>query len=602
MSKTLVIILTAAAMPLVAGCNPQAPRPVAAAETPADSEAAVALHALFADEWAARLASDPLFASDMGVDTYNDTLPDVTPESHRRQLDLDRAFLARLEAIDRSALTREDQLNHDLFDFIVRSRVTLGGYRPYLIPILADDGFHMGIQRMYESMPFEDVADYEDYLARLKAVGVYFDQHIANMREGLALGITQPKIILEGIGPSIAGPIVDDATRSVFFEPFADMPDHFSETARERLRAAGIEAIETVVVPAYERFLEFFREEYAPGAREQLGRTTFPDGEAWYTDLARYYTTLDDATPDAVHELGLREVARIRAEMDEVIRQVEFEGSFAEFVEFMRTDERFYVHEPEQLLKEAAWIAKRIDGQMPAFFSTLPRLPYGIMAVPDDIAPNYTTGRYWGAPIGGRRGGYYMVNTYALDKRPLYTLAALTAHEAVPGHHHQGALRQELTDIPEFRRAFYPHAFGEGWGLYAEKLGIEFGIYDTPYDHFGRLSYEMWRAARLVIDTGLHAKGWSREQARRYLAENTALSLHNVRTEVDRYIAWPGQALAYKMGELKILELKERAKQALGADFDVREFHDVVLLDGGVTLDILERQVDSYIDARRSAD
>ena len=572
---------------------------MAAAEERAPSEAAQALHKLFADEWAARLADDPLFASDMGVDTFNDVLPDVTPESHRRQLDADRAFLARLEAIDRSALNREDQLNYDLFDFVVRSRATLAQYRPYLIPILADDGFHMGIQRMYESMPFEDVADYEDYLARLNALGVYFDQHIANMREGLTLGITQPKIILGGIEPSIAGPIVDDAARSVFFEPFATMPDHFSETERERLRAAGIEAIETVVVPAYQRFLEFFRKEYAPGAREQLGRTTFPGGEAWYTDLARYYTTLDDATPDAIHELGLREVARIRAEMDEVIRQVEFEGSFAEFVDFMRTDERFYVEEPDQLLKEAAWIAKRIDGQMPAFFGTLPRLPYGIMAVPDDIAPNYTTGRYWGAPIGGRRGGYYMVNTYALDKRPLYTLAALTAHEAVPGHHHQGALRQELTGIPEFRRAFYPHAFGEGWGLYAEKLGIEFGIYDTPYDHFGRLSYEMWRAARLVIDTGLHAKGWSREQARQYLAENTALSLHNVRTEVDRYIAWPGQALAYKMGELKILELKERAKQALGADFDVREFHDVVLLDGGVTLDILERQVDSYISERR---
>lgn len=599
MNRALLVIITAAAMPLIAGCNPQAAEAAAAAEAPAGSEAATALHELFADEWAARLANDPLFASDMGVDAYNDALPDVTPASHRRQLDEDRAFLVRLEALDRSALTRADQLNYDLFDFIVRSRVTLGQYHPYLIPILADSGFHMDIQRMYESMPFEEIADYEDYLARLHALGGYFDQHIANMREGLALGITQPKIILDGIVPSIAGPIVADAAQSVFFEPFAALPDHFSATERERLRGAGIEAIETVVVPAYERFLDFFREEYVPGAREELGRTTFPGGDAWYTDLARYYTTLGDATPEAIHELGLREVARIRAEMDGIIGQVEFEGSFAGFVEFMRTEERFYVDEPEQLLKEAAWIAKRIDGQMPAFFKTLPRLPYGIMAVPDDIAPNYTTGRYWGAPIGGRRGGYYMVNTYALDKRPLYTLAALTAHEAVPGHHHQGALRQELEDIPEFRRAFYPHAFGEGWGLYAEKLGIEFGIYQTPYDHFGRLSYEMWRAARLVIDTGLHAKGWSREQARRYLAENTALSLHNVRTEVDRYIAWPGQALAYKMGELKILELKERTKQALGADFDVREFHDVVLLDGGVTLDILQRQVDAYIDVHR---
>ncbi len=590
-------MITVAAMPLLAACSPSAPAPAAAAEEPRSTDVAEALNALFADEWAARLARDPLFASSMGVGTYNDALPDVSPESHRRQQDEDRAFLARLDGIDRAALAGDDRLNYDLFEFVLRSRATLSKYRPYLIPILADGGFHMWIQRMYESMPFENVADYENYLARLNALGDYFDQHIANMREGLALGITQPKVILDAIEPSIAGPIVDEATESIFFEPFTAIPEHFAAAQRERLRAAGIEAIETVVVPAYRRFLTFYTEEYEPGARDELGRTTFPNGEAWYADLVRYYTTLDDATPEGIHELGLREVARIRAEMDAIIRQVGFEGSFAEFIEFMRTDERFYVNEPEQLLKEAAWIAKQIDGQMPAFFKTLPRLPYGIMPVPDDIAPNYTTGRYWGAPIGGRRGGYYMVNTYALDKRPLYTLAALTAHEAVPGHHQQGALRQELTGIPEFRRAFYPHAFGEGWGLYAEKLGIEFGIYKTPYDHFGRLSYEMWRACRLVIDTGIHAQGWSRDQAIQYLAENTALSLHNVRTEVDRYIAWPGQALAYKMGELKILELRARAQEALGADFDIREFHDVVLQDGGVTLDVLERQVEAYIHA-----
>jgi uncharacterized protein (DUF885 family) len=296
----------------------------------------------------------------------------------------------------------------------------------------------------------------------------------------------------------------------------------------------------------------------------------------------------------------LREVERIRAEMDEIIAKVGFEGSFADFIKFLRTNERFYVDDPEDLLKEASYIAKKIDGQMPAFFATLPRLSYGVMAVPADIAPNYTTGRYWGAPIGGRRGGYYLVNTYAFDKRPLYTLPALTAHEAVPGHHHQNALRQELRDIPEFRRAFYPHAFGEGWGLYSEKLGIELGIYETPYDDFGRLTYEMWRACRLVIDTGIHAQGWSREQARKYLAENTALSLHNVQTEVDRYIAWPGQALAYKMGELKILELRARAERELGAAFDIRKFHDAVLLSGGVTLNILEHQVDDFIREARA--
>jgi uncharacterized protein (DUF885 family) len=567
----------------------------AAVAAPERSGPARELHALFAEEWRVRLERDPLFASDMGVHEYDDRLPVETPENHRRWLEEDREFLERLHAIDRAALDEEDQLNYDLFEFVVGSRVRLARYHPYRIPILSDDGFHIGIQRMYESMPFNDVADYENYLARLRAVGDYFDVNIANMREGLELGITQPKIILEAIEPSIEGPIVANVEESVFFTPFRTFPQHVGQAERGKLRAAGIEAIETVVIPAYRRFLAFFRDEYVPGAREEMGRTTFPDGEDWYTDLARYYTTLDDATPQAIHELGLSEVARIRREMDAIIRQVEFDGTFADFIEFLRTDERFYVDEPEDLLKEASWIAKQIDGQMPAFFKTLPRRPYGVMAVPPDIAPNYTTGRYWSAPIGGRRGGYYLVNTFALDKRPLYELAALTAHEAVPGHHQQIALSQELTGIPDFRRAFYPHALGEGWGLYAEKLGIEFGIYKTPYDHFGRLSYEMWRACRLVIDTGIHAMGWTREQALSYLADNTALSLHNVRTEVDRYISWPGQALAYKMGELKILELKERARRELGPAFDVREFHDVVLVDGGMTLDILERRVDAWI-------
>jgi uncharacterized protein (DUF885 family) len=586
------------------GCtppSPDAPPPGGAARPEGDSgTAAKELHALFDDEWSVRLARDPLFASDMGVADYNDRLPAVTPEDHRHSLDEDLEFLRRLESIDRSALPADDQLNYDLFDFVVRSRTRLEKYRPYLIPILSDGGFHIDVQRMYEAMPFESVADYENYLSRLRAVGTYFDQNIANMREGLRLGVTQPKAILDGIEPSISGPIVDDAAESVFFDPFEEFPAHFADTDRERLRAAGIEAIEQSVLPAYRRFLTFFDEEYIPGAREELGRSTFPDGAAWYADLVKYYTTLEDATPASIHATGLREVERIRAEMDEIIGNVGFEGSFADFIKFLRTNERFYVDDPEDLLKEASYIAKKIDGQMPAFFATLPRLSYGVMAVPADIAPNYTTGRYWGAPIGGRRGGYYLVNTYALDKRPLYTLPALTAHEAVPGHHHQNALRQELRDIPEFRRAFYPHAFGEGWGLYSEKLGIELGIYETPYDDFGRLTYEMWRACRLVIDTGIHAQGWSRKQARKYLAENTALSLHNVQTEVDRYIAWPGQALAYKMGELKILELRARAERELGAAFDIRKFHDAVLLSGGVTLNILEQQVDDFIREARA--
>ena len=588
---------------VLAACSPPAEqKPTAAEPRAADNPAAVELQVLFDDEWNSRLRRQPLIASRMGITDFNDRLPDRSPAAQQRSLEQDIEFLERLHAIDRAGLPETDQVNYDLFNFVVGHRTKLAKYRPYRIPILSDSGFHMGIQRMYESMSFKTVEEYEQYLARLHALGTYFDQNIENMREGLETGFTQPQAILQGIVPSIAGAIVEQAEDSIFFTPFARMPTHFAADDAARLKAEATTAIDDVVIPAYRAFLAFFEDEYMPGARDTLGASSFDDGRAYYEDLTRYYTTLDDATPEGIHGLGLREVARIRAEMEDIITQVEFDGTFAGFIEYLRTDPQFYVDDPKQLLKEASYIAKKIDGQMPAFFRTMPRLPYGVQAVPDDIAPNYTTGRYWGAPIGGRRGGYYMVNTYALDKRPLYTLAALTAHEGVPGHHHQGALRQEITGVPEFRRAFYPHAFGEGWGLYTEKLGIEMNIYETPYDHFGRLSYEMWRAVRLVVDTGIHYKGWSREQAQNFLAENSALSLHNVRTEIDRYISWPGQALAYKMGELKILELRVRAEAELGDKFDIRDFHDAILMTGGVPLDMLEQEIERFISRIKADD
>ena len=586
---------------LLVACSPppaeQAAVP-ANAVNPADeaNPADERLNKLFDDEWAGRMERQPLSASRMGMTEYNDRLPDMSPAAQQRYLEQDLEYLDRLHAIDRESLSAEQQINYDLFDFVMSHRTTLAKYRPYRIPILSDSGFHMSVQRMYESMPFKTLADYEQYLSRLRAVGPYFTQNIENMRSGIADGFTQPKAILDGMLPSISGPVVDNPEDSIFFSPFRSMPEHFSAAEVERLAAAGRDAIATTVIPAYRNFLQFFTDEYMPGARDTLGASSYTDGKAYYEDLTRFYTTLEDATPDGIHELGLQEVARIRGEMEDIIRQVEFDGTFAEFIEFLRTDPQFYVDEPKQLLKEASYLAKKIDGQMPAFFRTLPRLSYGVQPVPDDIAPNYTTGRYWGAPIGGRRGGYYMVNTYALDKRPLYTLAALTVHEGVPGHHHQSALRQEIEGGPQFRRAFYPHAFGEGWGLYTEKLGIEMDIYETPYDHFGRLSYEMWRAVRLVVDTGMHYKGWTRKQAQDFLADNSALSLHNVRTEIDRYISWPGQALAYKMGEIKILELRARAERELGDKFDIRDFHDAILLTGGVPLDMLEQEIDRFIE------
>ncbi len=349
------------------------------------------------------------------------------------------------------------------------------------------------------------------------------------------------------------------------------------------------------VYPAYKKLLMFLETEYAPAARTAVGIGTSEAGRAYYQALVKYFTTLD-LTPDEVHELGLSEVKRIRGEMDVVIRQSGFEGSFAEFLAFLRTDKQFYAKTAEDLLKEAAWIAKRVDGQMPKYFGKLARLSYGVMAVPDEIAANYTTGRYWsGNPEQGLAGNY-VVNTYDLSQRPLYNLPALTLHEGVPGHHHQISLAQEMQDVPEFRRSLYPGAFGEGWGLYSEKLGVEMGIYRTPYENFGRLTYEMWRACRLVVDTGMHWKGWTRAQAEACFLENSALSPHNIRTEVERYISWPGQALSYKIGELKILELRGRAEKRLGSDFDIRKFHDEVLGVGGIPLSILEARIDAWID------
>ncbi|GEQ99151.1 hypothetical protein JCM17844_27880 [Iodidimonas gelatinilytica] len=324
-----------------------------------------------------------------------------------------------------------------------------------------------------------------------------------------------------------------------------------------------------------------------------------PDGDAYYAMLIRQYTTLDLSAQE-IHRIGLSEVARIKSEMEAIIDGLGFEGSFADFLEFLRTDPQFYAKTPQELLNRAAWIAKQADEKLPAFFKTLPRMPYGVRAVPDAIAPNYTTGRYWG-PVDGVRGGLYMVNTHALDKRPLYSLPSLTLHEAVPGHHLQIALAREIKDVPEFRRAMYVVAFGEGWGLYTEKLGVDMGIYETPYEQFGRLTYEMWRAGRLVVDTGIHAMGWSREEAVAFFTENSALSLHNINTEVDRYISWPGQALGYKMGELKLLELRARAEKALGDRFDIRAFHDAVLENGSLPLPILEQMIDRYIDRETAA-
>ena len=419
------------------------------------------------------------------------------------------------------------------------------------------------------------------------------------MREGLQKGMSLPQVVLQGIEVTATTNIVDDISKSVFEVPFLNFPTTVPETARAGLREKGERAIRNAVMPGYRNFLEFMTKEYIPGTRKTLGASELPNGKKYYEYLVRHFTTLN-MTPEEVHEVGLQEVERIHKEMATVIQSVGFKGDFASFLKFLRTDPRFYAKTPDQLLKEASFIAKRIDGKLPSLFKTLPRLPYGVEPVPDSIAPKYTAGRYVEPPQGSTEPGIYWVNTYALESRPLYALESLTLHEAVPGHHLQISIARELQNLPEFRRSKYISAFGEGWGLYSEWLGLEAGFYKDPYSNFGRLTYEMWRACRLVVDTGIHSMGWSREKAMDYMASNTALSLHEIQTETDRYISWPGQALAYKIGELKIMELRKKAEKELGTNFDVREFHDTVLSNGSVTLPILEQVIDDYIRKKKT--
>lgn len=550
---------------------------------------------LIADLERADLRNSPIQAGSEGDRSALRRLPDVSLSAETRKQAENRALLDRHAALVNEARGEEEDLNYKLLGFVLEQRVLLDPYDMARIPFTNDSGFFSDFSYIVRQTQFETVADYEAYAARLAAIPQYFGQHKANLRRGMKTGYTASVEIMPGILDIVKNYAGQSVDAHVFYAPFKNFSPNFSKEETRRLQALGKAAIRSAVIPAYKDLAVFFEKEYAPKARGVVGIGTTPEGRALYRALTRYYTTLE-LTPDEVHEIGLKEVKRIRAEMDMIIKSVDFEGSFKEFLVFLRTDPQFYAKSDTELLKDAAWIAKQADGKMPEFFATLPRLPYGVMPVPEEIAPSYTTGRYWpGSPEQGRAGNY-VVNTYDLSQRPLYNLPALTLHEGVPGHHHQISLAQELENVPKFRQNLYPNAFGEGWGLYSEKLGVEMGIYQTPYENFGRLTYEMWRACRLVVDTGMHWKGWTREQAEACFYENSALAPHNIRTEVERYISWPGQALAYKIGELKILELRARAEKALGRKFSLREFHDAVLLDGGVPLSILEDKIDLWIE------
>ncbi|MCH9650486.1 MAG: DUF885 domain-containing protein [Deltaproteobacteria bacterium] len=558
------------------------------------------LQSLFDEEWEFRLQESPLLATSVGDHRFGERLPDASLAAEQRRYEARLEFLERLGQIDRALLDSEDRVSALMFEAQLQDSVKdfeLGGH---LIPFTSDSGFHTDLARLPTQVPLDTVADYQNYLSRLAAIPGYFDGYLEVLQQAVKEERTLPRVVLEGFEHTMASHVVEDAQESLFFAPFKKFPPGIPEDRQEELRTSGRQAVLEHVVPAYQKLLSFMEQTYIPTARNTLGASALPQGEQYYAHLIRRYTTLD-LSADEIHELGLQEVDRIHQEMNQVIEQVGFDGSFDEFLLFLRTDPRFYAKTPEDLLKEASFISKKMDARLPALFGHLPRLPYGVEPVPAHIAPKYTAGRYVSPARGSRQPGLYWVNTYDLESRPLYALEALSLHEAVPGHHLQGSIARELEGLPPFRRFTYLSAYGEGWGLYSERLGLEAGFYTDPYSNFGRLTYEMWRACRLVVDTGLHAKGWSREQAMDYLASRTALSLLEVRTETDRYISWPGQALAYKIGELKIRELRSKAEKTLGGAFDLREFHDAVLGSGSVPLPVLEEIVDGYIERRRSA-
>jgi prolyl oligopeptidase len=562
--------------------------------SPARADAKADFHKLLDESWEADLQADPLWATQVGDHRADDKLPNMAIEAVKQRLGDKEKLALRLKDIDRDALPREDQINYDIFARLLADDLAEAKFETYLMPITNRGGFHTEFPELYKRLKLITAKDYENYIARLAAFGEYADQHIALMRAGVEKGLVLPAVVLKGYRDSIEPHIVADPEKSLTYRPFLSMPSTVSDADQTRLRAYAKEAISKSVVPAYRRFLTFMEKEYVAAAPGQIGASAWPDGRDLYRHRIRSFTTLD-ITPEEVHQRGLDEVKRIRGEMEKVIQRAKFDGSIAQFIEFLRTDPQFYAKTPNELFEHVGYICKRIDGELPRLFKVLPRTPYGLREIPSYIAPQ-TTSAYYMIPSGnGETAGFYYLNTYNLKSRPLYEMEALSLHEAVPGHHLQLALQQELTDLPKFRRHQGFTVFVEGWALYAERLGLEVGFYQDPYTDFGRLTFEMWRACRLVVDTGMHFLNWDRQQAIDFMAANTALSLHNIAAEVDRYISWPGQAVAYKIGELKIRELRTKAEKSLSDNFDVREFHHVVLGSGSVPLAVLEDNVNDYI-------
>jgi len=555
------------------------------------------LHAVFEAEWEWTLRENPTLASRLGDLRYNTAWTDISLEAIDRRHQHRLEVLKQLDEIETDALSQTDRLNHTLFRKQYETNVDGHAYQWYLVPMTHREGIQ-DANSLADSLRFETVKDYEDWIARLRSFPAYMRQTIALMRGGIEARIVQPRVVMQRVPAQIARQVVDDPKRSLFYKPFRDMPNDIGESDRSRLQKQAQQAIAEHVVPAYRELQTFFGDEYLLACYNRVGAWQTPDGKDFYGYRARRFTTTE-MTPKQIHELGQREVKRIRAEMEKIVADVGFDGSFAEFLQHMRTDPKFYFDNPNDLLQAYQEIGKRIDPQLPKLFGRLPKIPYDVQPIPMHIAPDTTTAYYRRPSADGRRPGTYFVNLYKPNVRPIYEIEALSLHESVPGHHLQIAIAMELEDLPLFRRYTGYTAFVEGWGLYAESLGEEIGLYQDPYSKFGQLTYEMWRAVRLVVDTGMHAFKWSRQDAIDFFADNAAKTLHDIENEIDRYIAWPGQALAYKIGELKLKELRARAERELATDFDIREFHDVVLSNGAVPLDVLEDIVDEWIASKK---
>jgi uncharacterized protein (DUF885 family) len=558
-----------------------------------DVEATGTFRKLLDDEWEYTLREAPTFASHLGDKRYNDRWPDVSLAAVARRHEHRKEVLAKLDKLDPQKLTAADRLNYQLFHKEIQNEVDQYPFQWYLVPLNQREGAQ-DESILADALSFTTIKDYEEWISRLKALPKYLEQTTELMRAGIEKRIVQPKIVMKRLPAQIKKQVVDDPEQSLYFKPLRRFPADISADEQARLKKAAAAAIAEHVIPAYRRFGKFFDEEYFPACFDEVGAWQLPRGQEFYALRAKIFTTTN-MTPEEIHTIGLKEVARIRKEMEAIVAKVQFKGSFQEFLAQLRSDKRFYYDNPDDLLNAYLALCKRIDPQLPKLFRNLPRIPYGVEAIPAQIAPDTTTAYYREPSADGRRPGTFFVNLYRPEVRPKYEMEALSLHESVPGHHLQLALQAELGELPPFRRYGGFTAFVEGWGLYSESLGEELGCYQDPYSKFGQLTYEMWRAIRLVVDTGMHAKKWTRQQAIDLFKENTAKTELDIVNEVDRYIAWPGQALAYKIGELKIKELRERARRKLGDKFDIREFHDVVLRQGAVPLDVLEQIVDEWL-------